>query len=527
MAEQLDLLDLLNRLDRPSVEALLTPDQIYESDDPALFTRLTEDARFDRKSCRIQPSGLAPCFSAFANGPSVEGGVIAVGIGNNTQIEGCGQLSPDRLQAIESAEVHHCPTAKVRSRRVQAINSKGEKDFIIIFRVYYVPDRLVDLTNGDAYQRIGDKSVRLNDQKMYEIRIDKGERSFEQEACQLIYPEEFSGSDIRKFCNKIRERRESAETHEDEAILEALRLGRRVQKQFFPNNACALLFAKDPGRIFPGAYIRFLRYLGVEEQSGQQFNVIKDRVIEGSIRSVIQEAAQVIDANIREFTEFRNGKFHSVQEYPRDAWYELLVNACVHRSYTMRNIPIFIRLFEDRIVFESPGGFMPGVTPENIYDRHHPRNPFIMSVLRETGEVRCINEGTKRVRREMEHAKLPAPLFVEKKGDAAAVSVTLHNNIKDRSNSLDGEAYTALGEAIAFSLTVDERKIINYVIAHNQLNVSDALRILTTTKWHTAKKRLDALVSRGILDFHSSKLRDPFAFYTLARRTKADGKSEV
>lgn len=517
MMEQLDLLDLLNRLDRPSVEALLTPDQIYESDDYALFCRLVEDARFDRKSSRIQPNGLAPCFSAFANGPSVEGGVVAIGISDKAKIEGCKQFSPERLQAIESVQIQYCPTAKVKCRRVAAVNQNGENDFIILFRVYYVPDRLVELTNGDAYQRVGDKSVNLNDQRKYEIRIDKGERSFEQEACQFNYPDDFSGSDIRKFCNKIRERRESAENHEDEAILEALRLGRRVHQKFFPNNACALLFAKDPGRVFPGAYVRFLRYLGIEEQSGQKFNVIKDRVIEGSIRTVIQEAAQVIDANIREFTEFRNGKFHSVQEYPRDAWYELLVNACVHRSYTIRNVPIFIKLFEDRIVFESPGGFMPGVTPENIYDRHHPRNPFIMSVLRETGEVRCINEGTKRVRREMEDAKLPAPLFVEKKGDAAAVSVTLNNNIKDRSNSLDSEAYTALGEAIAFSLTVDERKIINYVIAHNQINVSDALRILTSTRWHTAKKRLDGLVERGILEFHSSKLRDPFASYTLTR----------
>lgn len=520
MAEQLNLFDLLSRAERPSVEALLTPDQIYESDDFNLFARLTEDARFDRKSSRIQAAGLGPCISAFSNGPSIEGGVIAVGINNNGEIDGCRNLSIDKIQDIESAALSFCPSAKIRSRRVHAINSKGTEDFIILFRVSYVPDRLIELTSGDAYQRIGDKSVILKDQKKHEIRIDKGERSFEQEACSFLYPEDYSMSDIRKFCGKIRERRETVETHSDDAILEALRLGRRVQGQIFPNNACALLFSKDPIRIFPGAYIRFLRYHGVEEQSGSQFNVIKDRVVEGSIRSAIQEIAQIIDANIREFTEFRNGKFYSIQEYPRDAWYELLVNACVHRSYTIKNVPIFVKMFDDRLVFESPGGFMPGVTPENIYDKHHPRNPFIMSVLRETGEVRCINEGTKRVRREMKEAKLPAPIFVEKKGDTASVVVTLFNNIKDRSNSLDSEAYTALGEAVAFSLAPDERKIVNYVLAHSQMNVSDALRVLVTTRWHTAKRRLDGLVDRGILDYHSSKLRDPHAFYTLARRER-------
>ena len=309
MAEQLDLFDLLNHLEPPSIEALLTPDQIYESADPLLFARLAEDARFDRKSSRVQPSGLAPCLSAFGNGPSIEGGVIAVGVDDKGRIEGCKHLPSDRLQAIESAEIHFCSTAKVRTRRVAVTNSKGEDDFIILFRVQYVPDRLVELSNGDSYQRIGDKNVLLRDQKKYEIRIDKGERSFEQEACSLVYPEDFSAPDIHRFCNKIRERRESAVAHSDEAILEALRLGRRVQGKFFPNNACALLFSKDPGRIFPGAYIRFLRYQGTEEQSGKNFNVIKDRVVEGSIRYLIQEIAQIIDANIREFTEFRNGKF--------------------------------------------------------------------------------------------------------------------------------------------------------------------------------------------------------------------------
>jgi ATP-dependent DNA helicase RecG len=243
-------------------------------------------------------------------------------------------------------------------------------------------------------------------------------------------------------------------------------------------------------------------------------------VIEGTIRNAIKEAASVIDANLREFTEFRNGKFHSVQEYPKDAWYELLVNACVHRSYIIKNIPIFVKMFDDRIVFENPGGFMPGVTPETIYDRHNPRNPYIMSILRDTGEVKGINEGTKRVKREMEEAHLPAPVFLEKKGDAASVVATLFNNVRDRSNSLDNEAYTVLGQAVALFLTPEERKIINFTVANGKINSSDALRILSTTRWHTAKRKLDALVERNILDYHSTKSRDPNAYYTLVVRDK-------
>ena len=92
-----------------------------------------------------------------------------------------------------------------------------------------------------------------------------------------------------------------------------------------PNNACVLLFSRDPRRTFPRAYVQSLRYEGTEERSGQDYNVREDRVIETAITSVIRETAQLPEANIREFTGWPSGKFHTVPEYPYDAWYELLV----------------------------------------------------------------------------------------------------------------------------------------------------------------------------------------------------------
>jgi ATP-dependent DNA helicase RecG len=209
---------------------------------------------------------------------------------------------------------------------------------------------------------------------------------------------------------------------------------------------------------------------------------VKDRIIEGTVLDVIRETSTILDANLREFTAYRNGKFHTVPEYPRDAWYEMVVNACVHRSYHARTVPIFVRMFDDRLVVESPGSFMPSITPENLV--HKPRNPFLMFVLREYGEVRCISEGTARIKREMTEANLPAPIF---RGTDTSVTVELQNEVANRTNSLDSEAYKVLGEAISFSLDPDERKIVNYIIENGRMNVSDALRILSTTYWHTAK----------------------------------------
>jgi ATP-dependent DNA helicase RecG len=512
MAEQLSLLDLF---DAP-VEALYRPDQIFESSDYTLFTRLTEDDRFDRKSGRIQSRGLAICLSAFGNGPSILGGVIAVGVENDRTISGCNALSEQQVQAIESAGRDICPDGSFRTRRVACKNRKGEDDYLILIRIFYVEDRLVALTNGEAFIREADKSRELTEHQKQEIRIDKGERSFELEPCGLKYPDDFQQPLIRRFCHMMRERRGGSEDTSDEEVLQVMRLGKWRDSAFVPNNACVLFFAKDPQEVFPGAYVHVLRYEGATEKSGREYNVSKDRIISGTVLDIISGTASFLDANMREFTEYREGKFYSRPEYPSDAWYELVVNAVSHRSYNIKNAPVFVKLFDDHMVVESPGGFMPQVTPETIYGLHRPRNPFLMLVLREFGEVRCISEGTRRVRTEMEQAKLPAPEFMQETRGQTAVRAVLRNDIANRTNSLDSEAYKVLGEALAFTLNPDERKIVNYVIEHGRINASDALRILSTTYWHTAKARLQGLVKRGILEFISIKQRDPKAHYVLA-----------
>lgn len=509
MNKQLSLLELL---ERPTLDALFKPDQIFDSHDGPLICRLTEDTRFDRKSPKVGGNGLAQCLSAFGNGPAVEGGVVAVGIEKNGTVTGCSHLSESRLQEIENAGRDGCPDGRFETRRVSVTNSTGKPDFLILIRMFYVETRLVRLTNGDAYCRQSDTSRKLLDAEKEEIKISKGERSFELEPSTLVYPNDFRLSNINTFVARIRNERGGSDTLSTETILQSMRLGKIGPSGFIPNNVCVLLFARDSREVFPGAYIHFLRYNGTEAGSGSAYNVIKDRMLEGTVLDIIKEASSVLDANLREFTLYRNGKFHSVPEYPRDAWYEMVVNACVHRSYHSRTMPVFIKMFDDRLVVESPGSFMPSITPENLV--HKPRNPFLMFALREYGEVRCISEGTARIKREMTEARLPAPIF---KGSETSVSVTLHNEVANRTNSLDSEAYRVLGEALSFSLDPDEKKIVNYVIEHKKINVSDALRILSTTYWHTAKAKLSRLEKRGILNYHSTKLRDPNAYYEMLK----------
>jgi len=273
----------LELLERPTVEGLSKPDHIYTTEDWRFVVEHPENTRFDRKSGRVAPTGLAECLSAFGNGPAVEGGVVVIGVEKDGTVTGCSSISPEKLQSLEYMGRDQCPDGRFSTNRLEVVNAQGKPDFIIRARVFFVEDRLVELTNSTAFCRESDRSRRLTEAEKAEIRINKGERAFELEPCPLNYPDDFRLPQIVKFAAQIRSVRDGSNDIPDEQILESMRLGRVRDGKFVPNNVCALTFAKDPRRVFPGAYVHFLRYVGTEEKTGRDYNVIKDRMIEGTM----------------------------------------------------------------------------------------------------------------------------------------------------------------------------------------------------------------------------------------------------
>jgi ATP-dependent DNA helicase RecG len=365
----------------------------------------------------------------------------------------------------------------------------------------------------------------LNQEQKLELKQAKGQIDLESEACKLKFPDDFAIDAIRLFCAAYVQSRGIKYNPRLEEILTLCNLGESTKTDFIPNNACALLFAKHPNKIFPGCKIRFLRFQGDEEGTGAKLNVIKDITLEGRVPTLIQEAANAIESQVREFTRLgKDGRFFSAPEYPKDAWYEAIVNAVVHRSYVQKNMNVFVKMFDNRLLVESPGGFPPLVTPQNIYDMHHPRNPHLMNALFYLDFVKCAHEGTRRMRDSMKDSNLPAPEFSQKEIDFALVQVTLRNNIAHRKVFVDTEAAKILGKAIIESLSELERRIVNYLAEEQVINVSDTQR-LTGKSWPACKKLLTGLADKGIVEHihkhKKKKERDPGAYFMLLRSRKS------
>ena len=167
--------------------------------------------------------------------------------------------------------------------------------------------------------------------------------------------------------------------------------------------ACILLFGKYPQKFFPRGRTRFIRYKGTEERVGAEMNVIKDVTFEGTILDLVKAMIAYLETQVEEHTFLgQHGQFVTHRDYPKFVIQEMVVNACCHRAYNIKGTEIPIKMFDNRLVFESPGRLPGTVKPSNIRHTHFSRNPKIAQFLKAYNFVKEFGEGVDRVCRELE-----------------------------------------------------------------------------------------------------------------------------
>ena len=108
---------------------------------------------------------------------------------------------------------------------------------------------------------------------------------------------------------------------------------------------------------------------------------------------------------------------HPVPTFSEIAVREALLNAVSHRDYRHPG-SVFVRQFPRHIEIVSPGGFPPGITPENILDQQSPRNRRIAETFARCGLVERSGQGADRIVEECVRHGKPLPDY--SRSDAAS-----------------------------------------------------------------------------------------------------------
>jgi ATP-dependent DNA helicase RecG len=300
---------------------------------------------------------------------------------------------------------------------------------------------VICLSNGKAFRRQGERTIELTSDEMVELRYARGQRSFELEKAAAFSDDLLDSQQKAAFLDGVTQRNGlTLPTTIKDALTNK---GLIDQRTGALNFAGLIALGKAPADFLPGARLRFLKFEGTEEISGAQRNVVKDTWFDGPIPRIVADFRAFMRSTIREFDYLgKDGKFVREPEYPEFALDEAVVNALVHRAYSLRNMAVFVRMFDDRVEIESPGIFPSNARPdsEGVFPFSAPRNPKLAQALQYLEIVRLAKEGTKRMHDEMARLGLPAPRFREVQ--SAKVVVTLFNDLERRRRDRKGEPAT-------------------------------------------------------------------------------------
>ena len=364
-----------------------------------------EDQTFDCKSIQIDPKALAIPIVAFAN---ADGGVIAIGVSDKSRkIEGINQHI-DKLNELLRVPFDFCnPSISVTYTYVPCTDKDGNENRILLM---HIPASSSLHTNqaDEAFMRVGDKSRKLTFDERLQLMYDKGERSFEDTAVYGATIEDIDMDAVARYVSLLGYSKSPLTyLRENNHFVTTNKSGEEVVSV-----ACMLLFGKNPQLFFPRARTRFIRYNGVDEKVGTEMNVIKDVTFEGTILHQIEKTVEYLETQVAEHTFLgQAGKFITRRDYPKFVIQEMVVNACCHRAYNIRGTEIQIKMFDNRIVFESPGKLPGMVRPSNIRHTHFSRNPKIAAFLKAYNYVKEYGEGVDRMCRELEVNGTIAPVF--------------------------------------------------------------------------------------------------------------------
>ncbi|HEX2040221.1 MAG TPA: ATP-binding protein [Acidimicrobiales bacterium] len=445
--------------------------------------KLPEDQWFDRKGPRVSKQAVANHIVGFAN---AEGGTLVVGLENGA-VTGTDADPRHRNDLTQAAVDLTIPPARVRHHLVECVRDDGHRDRLLLLEIE--PSTVVHANNRDeAFLRIVDETRKLTFQQRQELLFDKGQASFDGSV--------ITGSGWDDLDAELAE--EYAAAMGGVAAERLFRARGLLAPTGELTAAGYLLFGRFPQDRFPEAYVRVLRYRGTERGTGRRQDLVADVRCEGPIPRLLRESAQVVRELEPARRVLRKGSFVREGLIPEDAWLEGIVNAVVHRSYSLGGDHIRVEVFNDRIEVHSPGSF-PGVVrlADPLHVARFARNPRIARVCADLDFGQELGEGIRRMFEEMRAAGLLDPLYQQAPGHVrlslAATAVTMEDAAR-----LPSRAREAM-------------EVIRQAGGIGTGDLADALGLSRPA----AIKRLRALEQAGLIEWVGKTPKDPRAYWRL------------
>lgn len=291
-----------------------------------------------------------------------------------------------------------------------------------------------------SYIRVGDSDERMTE---YEIYSYEAFRKNYQDDIRVISDADFELLDtdrLKDFIHILKRKKPKLKTLPSKRIYELF----RITKSKNPTLAGLMMFGKYPQGLLPQFCITAIVVPGNEVGDlgidGERF--IDNKRIDGTLPEMLEEAIQFIQNNIsiKTIIEPRNGKRMDKEEYPIIAIREIILNALIHRDYSIHTegIPIQILIFPNRLEVINPGGLY-GRISINDLGKVQPatRNPALARMMEDLGLTENRYSGIPTIRKVMQAYNLKEPIFLDARGSFKVILYNSYEKNISQSNNFD------------------------------------------------------------------------------------------
>lgn len=370
------------------------------------------------------PKRLYDTISAFSNQDS--GGVILFGIDENKGYEAVGVYDAQDLQKKVTEQCKQMqPVVRPVFTAVRAGNgivvSAEIPGIDVSERPCYYSG--VGRIKG-SFVRSGDSDEPMSD---YEIYSYEAFRKKYQDDIRANEKADTSSIDMKKleaYVDVIKENNPKLAQLPEKLVLQ--NLGMMIDGH--PTLVCTLLFSIYPQMFYPQYTVNAMVVMGYEkgETAADGSRFIDNKRIEGTLPEMLEETMKFLGKNmkVRTIVDPVTGERADKTEYPVVALREAVLNAIIHRDYSMHTeaMPIEVVMYKDRVEIRNPGGLYGRLTVDKLGKvQPDTRNPVLARAMETLGKTENRYSGIPTMILEMKKAGMRVPVFENLRSEFAVI----------------------------------------------------------------------------------------------------------
>ncbi len=365
------------------------------------------------------PQRLYDTLSSFSN--QDDGGIIIFGVDEK---HGYKEVGVYDSQDIQKKINEQCLQMEPVVRPLLTVLEKNNKFFVSAeIPSADITDRPVFYQGKGrmkgSYTRVGDSDEPMTE---YEVYSYEAYRKKYQDDIRTIDRVSFTALDqklLEQYIELLKKGKPRLAAIPDEEIYELMSIKRDDRITL----SAVMNFCPYPQAYFPQLCIIATVVPGTEVgtigDQGERFT--DNQRIEGNISDMLDGAMQFVNRNMRTKTIINphTGKREDRPDYPITAVREAVLNALVHRDYSIHTegMPIQLIMYEDRMEIRNPGGIYGRIKIDQLGKvQPDTRNPVIASELEVLKVTENRYSGIPTIRRMMQEYDLQQPEFLDERG---------------------------------------------------------------------------------------------------------------